>query len=224
MKILIVEDEVFIAYAEQEILELDDHETELCHNGREALELILKNDYDLILLDIMLPEMDGFEIMEKTSFRNIPVIMVTAKNDIHDRMKGYRLGAVDYIVKPFELLELKTKVDEILTRVGKSTPVLLYGDLELNLENQMILKNHEVVGVTQKEFELAKYFIRNQGILLDCAHLMSALWGDEIIRENRVVENHVRKLQQKLGWQECLIAVGEQGYKLQKLTQNREQI
>lgn len=217
MEILIVEDDIYIANAEQEILNLKNYDTKVCYSGTEAVELIKEHDYDLILLDVMLPGLDGFQVMERVAYRNIPIIFVTARQDIKDRLHGFNLGAVDYIIKPFEMMELLARVEVALRRNGKTVESYQYGDVSMDIAAHTLRRNGKTIGLTPKEFELASYFIRNQNIILDREKIICAVWGADYMGETRTIDNHIRQLRKKIGWQDCLVTVPRLGYKLMKI-------
>lgn len=217
MEILIVEDDENIARAAREILNLKNYGTEICDSGTLAVELIKKNNYDLILLDVMLPGFSGFQVMERISYREIPVIFITAKQDIKDKLCGFELGAEDYIVKPFEMMELLARVEVVLRRNKKVQTEYQYGDIWLSISSHSIKKNGAEVDLTPKEFELAAYFIRNQELIIHRDILMGAIWGGQFLGETRTIDNHVRQLRKKLDWKEYLVTVPKMGYKLKHI-------
>lgn len=217
MKILIVEDDEYIAAAIKEILTLKNYDTEICDSGVEAVEFIKENPYDLILLDVMLPGLDGFQVMEKIAYREIPIIFVTAKQDIRDRLYGFNLGAEDYIVKPFEMMELLARVEVALRRKRKLHKEYYYGDLCLDIGSHSIRRNGIDIDLTPKEFELAEYFIKNQDLTLPRENILRVVWGGEFLGETRTIDNHVRQIRKKLGWHDCLTTIHKLGYKLKRL-------
>lgn len=214
MEILIVEDDENIASATREILYLNDYHVEICYSGILAVEFVQKNCYDLILLDVMLPGMDGFQVMEEISCKQVPVIFITAKQDIRDKLCGFSLGAEDYIVKPFNFMELLARVEVVLRRNKKIKSECTYGDISMNLSSHYITKNGVKVDLTPKEFELAAFFIRHQDLILDREMLFQSIWGGAYADKTRTIDNHIRILRRKLGWQDCLITVHKMGYKL----------
>lgn len=217
MKILIVEDDVHIAMAIREILALKNYYAEICSSGTEAVDLIINNSYDLILLDIMLPGMDGFQVMQKIGYREIPTILVTARQGIMDKLYGFQLGAEDYIIKPFDMMELLARVDVALRRNKKEQKEYCYGDICLNTAAHSVSRNGDNIDLTPKEFELAEYFIKNQDLTLPREKIHNAVWGGEFIYETRTIDNHVRQIRKKLGWHECLTTIYRLGYKLIRL-------
>ena len=214
MDILIVEDDENIASATREILYLNDYHVEICYSGILAVEFVQKNCYDLILLDVMLPGMDGFQVMEEISCKQVPVIFITAKQDIRDKLCGFSLGAEDYIVKPFDFMELLARVEVVLRRNKKIRSEFTYGDINMNISSHYITKNGVKVNLTPKEFELAAFFIRHQDLILDREMIFNSVWGEAYGEKTRTIDNHIRLLRRKLGWHEYLITVPKMGYKL----------
>lgn len=214
MKILIVEDEENIANAIQEILMMKKYDSEICYTGTHAVDLIINNSYDLILLDIMLPQLDGFQVLERTGYRKIPVIIVTAKHDIKAKMRGFHLGIEDYIIKPFSLMELQARVDVALRRNIKVEKKYYYGDICIDPAAHSVTRDGKNIELTPKEFELAEYFIRNENLLLRREEIHNAVWGGEFIDDTRTIDNHVKQIRKKLGWDKCLTTVYRLGYKL----------
>lgn len=216
MDILIVEDDENIANAASEILHFKGYQSYICSSGTLAVDLIKRNDYDLILLDIMLPGLDGFQVMERTTYRKIPVIFITAKEGIKDKLRGFHLGAEDYLVKPFEMMELLARVDVVLRRSKKISTdgEYTYQGIRININTHNIQKDGVDLVLRPREFELAAYFMANQGIVLTREVLMDVVWGNEFGGETRTLDNHVRQIRKKLGWEKCLITVTKIGYKL----------
>lgn len=217
MKILIVEDDAHIAIAVQAILTIKKYDSEICDTGLKAVALIKENTYDLILLDVMLPEMNGFQILRAIHYRNIPVILVTARQDVVDKLYAFELGAEDYILKPFDMMELLARIDIVLRRNKKEQKEYCYGDVCLDTAAHSVKKNGAVVDMTPKEFELVKYFIKNQNMTLLRERIHDEVWGGEFIDETRTIDNHIMQIRKKLGWQKCLRTIYKLGYKLIRL-------
>ena len=204
-KILIVEDEESIADLEKDYLELSGFEVEIENQGDTGLVRAVKEDFDLLILDLMLPEVDGFEICrEVREKKDIPIIMVSAKKDDIDKIRGLGLGADDYITKPFGMMEFIARVRAVLRRAGKEekeNDVLETGDLQIQVKQHQVLAKGEKVTLTLKEFELLKFLMENKGIVLTRDRLLGHVWGYDFDGETRTVDVHVRTLRQKLG--EC---------------------
>ena len=201
-RILIVEDEVAIADLEKDYLELSGFEVEIENDGTKGLERALHEEFDLFILDLMLPGVDGFEICKKIrETKNTPILMVSAKKDDIDKIRGLGLGADDYVTKPFGMMELVSRIKAVLRRSKGSQE-------RENPEIQGVhidVKKHEVtvdgrtVPLTLKEFELLEKLMRNEGIVLTRDQLLTEIWGYDFDGETRTVDVHVRTLRQKLG-------------------------
>lgn len=215
IRILIVEDDTNIALMIKTTIELGNYEPTVCHDGIEALELINSGNFDLILLDVMLPGMDGFEIIsQKTS--PTPVIFITAKQDVTDRVNGLKLGAEDYIVKPFEAMELLARIEVVLRRFVKEDHTLVYGNIELDTEFHCCKKNGEIVNLTPKEFDLLEFFIKHTDVAITRLQLLSTIWGYEFEGESRTIDIHIQQLRKKLNLKDKLVTIPKLGYRLNK--------
>lgn len=175
----------------------------------------MKNEYDLILLDVMLPEMNGFEVMENIRSCGTPVIFLTAVQDVADKVKGLRLGAEDYIVKPFEALELLARIDVVLRRSHKTQNKLNYYDISVDIEKHVITKAGKPIQFTPKEFDVFVYFLQHQDIAISRERLLSNIWGYEFEGESRTVDIHVQQVRRKIGLQNKLITIPKLGYRLE---------
>ncbi len=185
------------------------------YDGMEAANLIEHQAFDLILLDIMLPGIDGFELMDYIKTTGTPVIFLTAKNAVADRVKGLRMGAEDYIVKPFDILELLARVDGVLRRHGKLQTMLHIEDLEINTLSMQVRRNGTVLLLTLKEYELLLLFAQNPGIVLSKAAIYERIWGGEYPESTRTVELHIQRMKKKLGWEHQIKPVYGMGYRLE---------
>ena len=215
-KILIVEDDLHISRLIQASLQLAGHEADQCDRGDTAPDMILHNEYDLVLLDVMLPGMDGFEIMDRVRDHGTPVIFLTAKEDVTDRVRGLRLGAEDYILKPFEPVELLARVDVVLRRAGRDKATLRYGDIVLSLDERVARKNGKTVALTPKEFDLMALLIRNTDIALSRDRILSVVWGYTYEGETRTVDIHIQQLRKKLDLKDSIVTVNRIGYRLER--------
>ena len=169
----------------------------------------------LILLDIMLPGVDGFDIMEYIRPLKIPVIFITARGDVKDRVKGLRLGAEDYLVKPFDVVELLARVEVVLRRFHKTGAQLSAGDVVVDMDARMVTKAGIPVVLTNKEYGLLVLFIQNKNIALFKENLYEKVWGEEYDGDSRTLELHVQRLRKKMGWERQLVAVYKVGYRLE---------
>lgn len=214
-KILIVEDDSTISDLIKLNLKVVNYETKQAYNGIQALEIIEKEEFDLILLDVMLPKLDGFSVIEKIKYKDTPVIFLTAKASIADKVKGLKMGADDYIVKPFESIELLARVEAVLRRYGKKKDILTFEDLEVHLEKMIVKKEGHIIDLTLKEFELLNLLIQNKGIALSREKILEKVWGYDYIGETRTVDMHIQKLRKKLNLEEQIKTVYKVGYRLE---------
>lgn len=215
IRILIVEDDEHIGQMLQASLSIVHYESDLCGNGDEALDLLLSGRYDLALLDVMLPGMDGFDIMKQAQNSTTPVIFLTARQDVADKVKGLRLGAEDYIVKPFETVELLARIEVVLRRAHRAQDILTYRDIVVDLEKHTVKKKGEPIALTPKEFDVLAFFIQHQDIALTRERLLAAVWGYEFAGESRTVDIHVQQVRRKMGLQNRLITIPKLGYRLE---------
>jgi len=215
IRILAVDDERPITELLRLSLGRAGYECVCAYDGIEAANLIEKETFDLILLDIMLPGIDGFELMDYIRSTDVPVIFLTAKNAVADRVKGLRMGAEDYIVKPFDILELLARVDGVLRRHGKLQNVLKIGDLEINTLSMQVLRRGAEIPLTRKEYELALLFARNLGVVLSKNTIYERVWGGEYPENTRTVELHIQRMKKKLGWDDRIKPVYGIGYRLE---------
>lgn len=216
-RICIVEDDPHIARMIEATLSIGGYESRICGDGLQAVEEILKGHYDMVLLDVMLPGMDGFEIIGHIRTKEIPVIFLTAKQEVSDKVKGLRLGAEDYIVKPFEAVELLARVEVVLRRTNRGKTQICYGDITVNLDEHVVKKGGEPVSLTPKEFDVLVFFLQNTDIALSRERLLSAVWGYEFAGETRTVDIHVQQVRRKMGLQRQLITIPKLGYRLESL-------
>ena len=217
MRILIVEDDENISNMTSEILRLGGYEPDTAFDGNDAEGKIIANDYALILLDVMLPGQDGYTVFEKTSFRNIPVIFLTALQDVTNKVKGLRLGADDYIVKPFEAVELLARIEAVLRRAGRAETAFRYGAVSLDAASRTVTVGGRAAQLTPKEFDLMLFFLKNPGIAISRERLLAEIWGYGFAGETRTVDNHVAQLRRKLGLQSSLVTVAKLGYRLERV-------
>lgn len=215
IRILAVDDERPIAELLRLSLTRAGYECVTAYDGIEAANLIEKEPFDLILLDIMLPGIDGFELMEYIRSTGIPVIFLTAKNAVSDRVKGLRMGAEDYMVKPFDILELMARVEGVLRRHGKLQTSIQIGDLHINTLSMQVTRGGEEVLLTRKEYELLLLFARNVGVVLSKTTIYERVWGGEYPDNTRTVELHIQRMKKKLGWDDRIKPVYGMGYRLE---------
>lgn len=212
-RILVVEDENSIAEMIKLCLTKNGYHCETANNGIIASELIEKYRYDLILLDIMLPDMDGFELIEYIKQFNIPVIFVTAKNAVADRVKGLRLGAEDYIIKPFDLQELLARIETVLRRFGKNQILFETGKIVVNTSSRSVLLDGNSVSLSAKEYELLLYLIRNKNIALNRETIYENVWNEPYYGDTRTVDLHIQRIKKKLHLGDAIETIYKVGYK-----------
>ncbi len=215
IRILVVDDEKSICDLIDLNLSASGYHCQSVQNGLDAIDLIEKENFDLILLDIMLPGADGYDVMEYIRPLKIPVIFITAKHEVKDRVKGLKLGADDYLVKPFDVVELIARVEAVLRRYNKTEKLLAAGDVVVDVEARRVLKDGKPVVLTNKEFGLLVLFIRNKNVALFRETLYEKVWEDEYISDSRTLDLHVQRLRKKLGWEQNLVAVYKVGYRLE---------
>ena len=215
IKILIVEDETPIANLIKLSLTKAGYVCSCVCDGMKAADIIEKESFDLILLDVMLPEIDGFELMEYIRPLGIPVIFITAKNSLDDKVKGLNMGAEDYIVKPFEIMELLARVDVVLRRYKKTEAVINIEEIKIDTQSMQVWKFDEEIILTPKEYELLLLFARNPGIALHRETIYERVWGGMFPYGSKTVDLHVQRTRKKVGWESKLHAVNKVGYRLE---------
>ena len=214
-KILIVEDEKPIYKLIEMSLTSAGYACTCVYDGMAAADLLEEHRYDLVLLDIMLPGASGYELMDYIRPMDIPVIFLTAKTSVADRVKGLRLGADDYLGKPFEIIELLARVESVLRRYHKTEEVLEAGDLVIDVVSRVVKKNGEVVNLTKKEFDLLVMFVQNRNIALFREKIYEHVWESEYTGDSRTVDLHVQRLRRKVGWEDKIKPVYKVGYRLE---------
>lgn len=217
IKILIVEDEKPISDLIYFNLTDVGYECEQVYDGLKAADLIEKNRYDLVLLDIMLPGADGYEILDYLKEYDTPVIFVTAKSDVKDRVKGLKLGADDYLTKPFEIVELLARVESVLRRYNKNEVKLSYADVVVDTEAHCVYQNGEQINLTMKEYEILILFLQNKNIALFREKIFEKVWGGEYTGDSRTVDLHVQRMRKKLSWEKRIVPVYKVGYRLEDI-------
>ena len=215
IKILIVEDEKPISDLIKLSLTKAGYSCKCAYDGEEAADMLDSNVFDLVLLDVMLPKADGFEVMEYIAPLGIPVIFITAKNSVADRVKGLRMGAEDYIVKPFEVLELLARVDVVLRRYNKTDSVINIGGLVIDTVSMTATRDGAPIALTKKEYDLLLLFARNPRIALYRETIYERVWGGDFVYGTKTVDLHVQRMRNKVGWEGKLVAVNKVGYRLE---------
>ena len=214
-KILIIEDEKAINELIRISLSDAGYLCKCAYDGLQGSDLIEKESFDLILLDIMLPKIDGYELMEYIYPLNIPVIFLTAKADVKDRVKGLKMGAEDYIVKPFEIIELLARVETVLRRFDKVSRYLSVYDVSVDTLSRIVKKGNQVINLTVKEYELLLLFLQNKNIALFRDRIYELIWQENYRGDSRTVDLHVQRLRKKIGLEDKIVSVYKIGYRLE---------
>lgn len=215
MNILIVEDEKAIADLMIMNLTRAGYQCDYAENGKIGADKIESNLYDIILLDIMLPEINGYELMEYIEPQNIPVIFITAKGSVKDRVKGLHMGADDYLVKPFSIDELMARVESVLRRYHKGMEEIHVLDAIIDTQKRYVYQNHHNVDLTKMEYELLLFLIRNKNMALYRDVLYQKVWKEEEYDQTRTLDLHIQRLRKKLNWHKEIKTVYKVGYMLE---------
>ncbi len=215
IKILIVEDEKPINDLIEMNLSEAGYSCRCAYDGMEAANIIENERFDLILLDIMLPEVNGYELLEYIKPLEMPVIFLTAKGSVEDRVKGLKLGADDYLVKPFEIVELLARVETILRRTGKTQTEFKIEDVVIDTRSHIVKRGNREIPLTNKEYELLLLFVRNRNIALFRESLYERVWESDYMGDSRTVDLHVQRLRKKLHWENKIKAIYKVGYRLE---------
>ena len=214
IRVLIVEDEKPISDLIKLSLTKAGYSCTCAYDGTTAANILEEEHFDLALLDVMLPEVSGFELMEYIQPTGTLVIFITAKNSVDDRVKGLRMGAEDYIVKPFEVMELLARVEVVLRRYQKTEDLLTVGELTIDMRSLQVQRNGETILLTKKEWDLMQLFAQNPGAALYRETIYERVWGGEYPVGSRVVDLHIQRLRKKIGWEDKLQTVNRVGYRL----------
>ena len=215
IKILVVEDEKPISDLIDLNLTGSGYTCECVYDGITAADKIESNKYDLILLDIMLPGADGYELIRYIEPTNTPVIFITAKGTVQDRVRGLRAGADDYLVKPFEIVELLARVESVLRRYNKTEDIIRIGEVEINTRSRVVKKGEKPVELTMKEYDLLLLLVKNANIALFRETIYERVWGSDYLGDSRTVDIHIQRLRKKLGWSKRITSVYKVGYRLE---------
>ena len=204
-KVLVVDDEKLIVKGIRFSLEQDGMDVDCAYDGEEALAMARANEYDMILLDIMLPKMDGFEVCQAIrEFSDMPIVMLTAKGDDMDNILGLEYGADDYITKPFNILEVKARIKAIMRRTygprekKETTSVIVKGNLRLDCDSRRLFIHDKEVNLTAKEFDLLELLVKNENKVYSREDLLGLVWGKDYPGDVRTVDVHVRRLREKI--------------------------
>lgn len=213
--ILVIEDEIAIAELIQIGLTTSGYQCDYALDGEQGADFIETQSYDLILLDIMLPKINGYELMEYIEPLKIPIIFLTAKGTTKDKVKGLHMGAEDYIVKPFEMDELLARIEVVLRRYGKSQSTIQVLDVTINTEAKSVKKDDELVNLTPKEYDLLLVLVRNKNIAMYRDALFEKVWESDFLGDSRTLDLHIQRLRKKLDWKDHIKTVFKIGYILE---------
>lgn len=215
-RILVAEDDIAIADLIRMNLEMVGYDVKVVNDGIEALSKIQEEDFALVILDVMLPLVDGFEIIKKIDTRNNSIIFLTARNELKDKLKGLKEGADDYMTKPFEPLELLARVEAVIRRNKTYDEILNFKHIVLNESKRVIIINDREVELTPKEFELFVYLLKNKNIAISRTQLIEQIWGYDFEGETRTIDMHIQKIRKKLNLKENLKTIYKFGYRLEE--------
>ena len=213
-QILIVEDDVAISNLIRSTLQGEGYLCTCALDGKKGADYIDSGHWDLVLLDLMLPEISGYDLLEYIRPTETPVIIISAMGQVQDRIRGLKMGADDYLVKPFQIGELVARVETVLRRTGRAARQLTWGDVTLDLESRRVEKAGEEVILTVKEFDLLATLIRHKNVALTRCYLYETVWGEEYLGETRTLDSHIQRLRKKLDWNDTIQTVFRIGYRL----------
>lgn len=224
-KLLIVDDEMHIRDLVQKYATFENYESETAENGLEAIEKVKHNEYDLVIMDIMMPELDGFSaVKEIRKISQVPVIMLTARSEEYDKLYGFDLGIDDYVTKPFSPKELMRRVNAVLARAthknnqesATTNEVWQYKNLKIDYSAHIVTINNEKIDLTPKEYELLVYLIKNQNIAVRREQLLEKVWGYDYYGDDRTLDTHMKSLRKKIGeYANCIITIRRVGYRFE---------
>ena len=213
-RILIIEDDAAIAHLMESTLRRKQYNTIWAADGVQGADLFETGHFDLILLDLMLPGISGFELLEYFVPSKVPVIIISAMGQVENRIKGLKMGADDFLVKPFQIGELLARVESVLRRTGKKETTFSCEEVTVDCDSRVVLKNGQEVELTAKEFDLLTVLIRNRNVALSRCFLYESVWQEEYTGETRTLDNHIQRLRKKLGWNDKIQTVFRIGYRL----------
>ena len=216
--ILICDDDKYIVKALKIYLDNPEYNIFEAFNGKEALEIIGRNEIHLVLMDIMMPVADGLQTAEKIREKyNMPIIFLTAKSEDNDKITGLEVGGDDYITKPFDTSELLARVEVVLRRFNKNISTLIVDDIEIDLNSRTVKKNGVVISLTLKEYELLVLFLRNKNIALYRETIYERVWHENFMGDTRTVDLHVQRLRKKMHLENRIVSVYKVGYRYEEL-------
>lgn len=217
MKILIVDDEELIRSVIKEYAVIEGFETDEAGDGLEAIEKCKSENYDLVIMDIMMPKLDGYQaVKEIHKEKNIPVLMLSARGEEYDKLLGFDLGIDDYVMKPFSPKELMARIKAILKRVNKTNPKIELGGLIIDEAAREVSIDGEKIFLTLKEYELLKYLVENKNIAISREQLLTSIWGYDFYGDDRTIDTHIKTLRSKIGrYKDMIVTLRGVGYKFE---------
>lgn len=215
IEILVIEDDRHIAELVKTLLNEEGYRCVCCYDGKEAVDIITHQSFDLIILDIMLPHIDGYELIEYIKPTKTPFIILSAKNTENDYIKGINYDADFYIKKPFSNIEFVANVKSSLRRHGKLSRYLTFADISIDTFSRIVKKNDSVIELTPKEYDLFLYLLQNKNIALYKDQIYEAVWHDYYIKNSRTIDLHIQRIRKKLGLNQYIITVHHIGYRLE---------
>jgi DNA-binding response OmpR family regulator len=217
MKVLIVDDEILIRDVIKEYLKLENMEFMEAGNGYEAIDLVKDNKFDVIIMDIMMPKMDGYQaVKEIRKFSNVPFIMLSARSEEYDKLTCFDIGADDYVTKPFSPRELIARIKAVTKRNSTTANKYKFDGLEINIEAHEVFIDKEIVYLTPKEYDLLIYLIENRNIVLNREALLTNIWGYDFYGDDRTVDTHIKTLRNHLGkYRDFIVTIRKVGYKFE---------
>lgn len=217
MKILIVDDEILIREVIKEYTSIEGYEVTEAANGLEAIKQVEKNDFDIIIMDIMMPHLDGYQAIKKIKdIKNIPCIILSARDQEYDKLAGFEIGIDDYLTKPFSPRELIARIKAITNRTKKSTKKHVFGTLILDEDAHEVRVGENVIDLTPKEYDLLLYLIKNERIALSREQILKTIWGYDYYGNDRTIDTHIKTLRNNLGqYRNTIKTVRGMGYKFE---------
>ena len=215
MSILVIEDDKTISSLLGKTLTGAGYNCEFAYNGEEGEELFDRHPWDLVLLDLMLPKVSGYDLLEYMVPSGTPVIIISAMGQVNDRVRGLKMGADDYICKPFQVSELLARIEAVIRRTAPSDDVFEYKGVVVNSTSRTVTKDSEEVALTIKEFDLLSMLINNRNVALSRKQLYEYVWKEEYFGETRTLDNHIKRIRQKLGYEDVIKTVFGIGYRME---------
>ena len=215
MNVLIIEDDIAISKLIGTTLSGEGYKCEYAYDGEEGEELFDKHSWDLVLLDLMLPKVSGYELLEYINYTKTPVIIISAMNQVSDKIRGLKMGADDYIIKPFQIGELIARVEAVIRRTMPYDDTFTYKDVIVKPSSRQVIKGGKQIYLAPKEFDLLNMFIQNKNVALSRERLYETVWREEYMGDTRTLDNHIKKLRQKLGFEDVIKTVFRIGYRME---------